>query len=122
MDDVGALSAFKEGKPALVMVGGREVAIVKWRDQIYAVAARCPHMNALLSSGMVAPRLVAKGHAGDTDADYETPLLGCPWHGWHFDLRTGRAQWDASCRIRRYVTECDGDRVRVSVNQIAPDA
>lgn len=119
MDDVGAIGDFGEGRPALVRVRGREVAVVKWKGEIYAVAARCPHMNALLSAGMVGPLLEGGCKVGDISIDPEVPLLVCPWHGWQFDLRTGTSRWDSACRIRTYRTACEGQRVKVSISQQA---
>jgi nitrite reductase/ring-hydroxylating ferredoxin subunit len=99
-------------------VRGREVAIVKWNGEIYAVAARCPHMNALLSAGMVGPLLAGGCKVGDISVDSEVPLLACPWHGWQFDLRTGILRWDSTCRIRTYGTACEDQRVKVSISQV----
>ena len=39
--------------------------------------------------------------------------MRCPWHGWEFDIVTGKALYDASSRVATYVCEVssDGDLV-----------
>ncbi len=114
MADVGSISDFEEGRPALVKINGGDIAVVKWRGAFYATAARCPHMGAPLCAGIVGPRLKGGCEVGAIEVDEEVPSLGCPWHGWRFDLRTGQSSWDPKYGLRTYRVECDGERVNVS--------
>jgi len=118
MPDVGAESDFQEGRPALVTVRGREVAVVRWRGAFYAVAARCPHMNALLSGGVVCPKLTGGADVGMIELDERVPTLACPWHGWLFDLHTGAPAWDGTYGIRTYRASCEDGRVHVSLDRV----
>lgn len=52
---------------------GRRVCLVRDNDAVYAVDDRCPHRDFALSGGDVVGPCV----------------LECPWHGAHFDVRTG---------------------------------
>jgi nitrite reductase (NADH) small subunit len=77
--------------------------IVLFRDldgTYYALRDSCAHMGAPLSRG----RLEAKMEAADVQGSYfvstHERIIRCPWHGYEFDIRSGR---------------CAGDPDRVSV-------
>lgn len=87
--DLGSTEQFAEGKPHAVRAGERDLVIVRKDDEFFAIKDVCPHKGARLSAGYVAgvvewcmpgeqPKLVRVGE-----------FLGCPWHGWKVDLRTG---------------------------------
>jgi nitrite reductase/ring-hydroxylating ferredoxin subunit len=59
-----------EGKGIPVRVGGREIALFRLGDEVFAVEDRCPHQYAEL-------------HTGTLSAD---GTLTCAWHGWRFPL------------------------------------
>ena len=44
-----------------------------------------------------------------------TPVLACPWHGWEFDVRTGRGIRDRTYRARTYRVEIADGRVLVDL-------
>jgi nitrite reductase (NADH) small subunit len=114
MIDVGSVQDFEEGLPKVVDVEGREIGIVRWRGEFFAVRNRCPHMAArICSGGLVAPKIVG-GTVGTLLADEDTPVLGCPWHGWQFELRTGSSVWDPNYRVTVFETETRGDRLYVA--------
>jgi nitrite reductase/ring-hydroxylating ferredoxin subunit len=67
-----------EGAREVVDVEGESVLLVRHQGQLYAVAARCPHMGAPLKNGHIT----------------EDGFLVCPWHRSAFHLRTGDvASW-----------------------------
>lgn len=67
-----------EGGREVVEVDGIPVLLIRHRGEVFAVAARCPHMGAPLKSGRIT----------------EDGYLVCPWHRSAFSLRTGDvAQW-----------------------------
>lgn len=44
--------------------------------------------------------------------------LVCPWHGWEYDIDTGRAIGNSTLQLERYETAVRGDDVYV----VLPDA
>ena len=62
------------GKPKLVEVNGRRVALFNVDGDFYAIDDVCTHRGAPLSEGEV------------TGKDVQ-----CPWHGAYFDVTTGEA-------------------------------
>ena len=74
--DVLEESRLPEGAREVVPADGQDILLIHHQGQIYALAARCPHMGAPLKRG----RLTDDG------------ALVCPWHRSAFDLRTGDVQ------------------------------
>ena len=114
MIDVGGVDEFPDRAVTLVEAGGREVGIVRWNGSIYAVSNICTHQRGPLCRGSLGGRLTA-GAPGKLDLDDETPVLACPWHGWEFDVRTGRALWDDRYAVRTYETRVEQGRVLVGI-------
>jgi len=71
-------NSLPEGAREVVEVDDTLVLLVRHRGEIFAVAARCPHMGAPLKNGRIT----------------EDGYLICPWHRSAFSLRTGDvARW-----------------------------
>ena len=60
---------------------GRMVAIANVDGRLHAIDGLCPHQGGPLGTG---------GLCG--------AVLTCPWHGWQFDVTTGRHQVSATVR------------------------
>jgi len=112
--DIGSLSEFADGKIRTVCVDGREVGIARWNGALYAVHNLCTHQSGPVCDGILSGRLTA-AFPGDMVIDTRIPILACPWHGWEFDLRTGRALHDAQARLRIFPVRVENDRVLVEV-------
>ena len=112
--DVGAVGDFEDRSVTLVRAEGREIGIVHWRGEIYAVSNVCTHQRGPLCRGTLGGRLTAAS-PGTMELDDETPVLACPWHGWEFDVRTGRALWDERYAVRTYDARVEGGRVLVEL-------
>lgn len=57
------------------VIDGREIAVFRQGEELFAIDANCPHRRGPLDSG-------------ELDAD---GVVTCPWHGWQFDIRTGKS-------------------------------
>jgi nitrite reductase/ring-hydroxylating ferredoxin subunit len=42
-------------------------------------------------------------------------ILACPWHGWEFDLLTGKALADKRKHLRRYTVTVRDDTVYITL-------
>jgi nitrite reductase/ring-hydroxylating ferredoxin subunit len=114
MIDVGAVDDFPNRSVTLVRAGSREIGIVHWDDGVYALSNVCTHQRGPLCRGTLGARLTAAA-PGELQLDEDTPVLACPWHGWEFDIRTGRALWDERCAVRTYGTRVENGRVLVEL-------
>jgi nitrite reductase (NADH) small subunit len=87
-----------------VSVEGRNIALFREGDRIYAVGDSCPHMGAALSEGFIDGKCVV-----------------CPWHGWIFDLETGVSPFDDDARVPVFRVHVEGDEVFLEVDAAALD-
>jgi nitrite reductase (NADH) small subunit len=88
--DVGHVSEFQEGTVRVVVADARDIGVLRWRHEWFAVRNVCPHLGAALCEGRVQSFLDADTSSdGGLIVDGSRPMLMCPWHRWEFDLRTG---------------------------------
>jgi nitrite reductase (NADH) small subunit len=113
--DVGDLDTFPDRDVTIVTVEGREIGIVRWADDVFAVANLCAHQRGPLCRGTVSPRLEAR-EAGNLELGAGPPVIACPWHGWEFDVRSGQAVWDDRYRVRTYPVHVERGRVVLDVS------
>jgi nitrite reductase/ring-hydroxylating ferredoxin subunit len=106
---VCAASELEPGEKVIRDVGGRSVGVFNVEGEFYALHNRCPHRGGALCLGPVTGTTV-----GDDDFRYvygrEGRIVRCAWHGWEFEIETGRALVDPKVRAKTYpVIVEDGD-------------
>jgi nitrite reductase/ring-hydroxylating ferredoxin subunit len=97
------------GTRKIVEVGGRSVGVFNVDGRYHAVRNVCPHHGAPLCLGeLTGTMLPSRPHEYVWGAENE--ILVCPWHGFEFELHTGRAVYDSTdLRVKVYpVTVEDG--------------
>lgn len=83
------LAEIEEGKFLIHNINGRSAGAILLNGQVRIVLNYCPHAGSPVCKGKVVPALLtATGQAPKVDP--LKPQLRCPWHGWEFDLETGR--------------------------------
>jgi nitrite reductase (NADH) small subunit len=105
---VCAASEIPPGGRRIVEVDGRSIGVFNVAGRFYALHNGCPHKGGALCEGPVCgtvlpteDRSFAYGRDGE--------ILRCAWHGWEFEIRTGRALVDPAVRARTYpVAVVDG--------------
>jgi 3-phenylpropionate/trans-cinnamate dioxygenase ferredoxin subunit len=100
------------GERKIVEIGGRSIGVFNIEGSYYALRNRCPHQGGPLCAGF---QLGALSSSGPGEYDYKGAgeIIRCPWHGWEFNIRTGRSWFDPErTRVRSYhaevVTDPDG--------------
>jgi len=86
------------GSRKLVDVGGRAIVIFNIGGEFFALLNRCPHQGGNLCEGRLIG-LVESSEPGAYRYSRQGEILRCPWHGWEFDVRTGKS-WCDPARIR----------------------
>ena len=79
----------EEATPMVVTVAGRSIGLIRSNSNIYAVRNICPHKAAPVCRGMFRGTMLPSD-PGNFVFGMEDRVLQCPWHGWEFDLSTGR--------------------------------
>jgi nitrite reductase (NADH) small subunit len=87
---VGSVDDVRQEGCRVMDLDGRPVGVISLDDDFFAIYDRCPHMGASMCKGTVSGTFVpAQAHQlvyGRHDR-----VIRCPWHGWEFDLETGRS-------------------------------
>lgn len=79
-------------------VGSTTVALANVGGTFYAISNTCLHRGGPLGQGPL-----------------EGKIVTCPWHGWQFDVTTGKANMNPNAGVACYATEVRGDEVYVDV-------
>jgi len=95
---IAPLRDFPAGTRRLVDVRGRAIVVFNVNGEFFALANRCPHQGGSLVQGRLVG-LIESREPGCYRYSRRGEIIRCPWHGWEFDLRTGKS-W------------CEPDRVR----------
>src|SRR5215472_13940458 len=111
---VGPANGIPEGGGVLVVADGVEVGVFRVGGELRAYENRCVHQGGPVCTGEIIGRYEQVLNPDRTVSHErfvdEEPRLVCPWHGWEYDLRTGRCAADRRYGLRRFpVTERDGD-------------
>jgi nitrite reductase/ring-hydroxylating ferredoxin subunit len=87
-----------EGQRKRVVIDGRAVVVLNIKGELFALSDTCPHRGASLSQGVLTGHVVSTT-PGEYVYSRSGEILRCPWHGWEFDVRTGRS-WCDPKRLR----------------------
>jgi 3-phenylpropionate/trans-cinnamate dioxygenase ferredoxin subunit len=95
------------GSRKLVRIAGRAIVIFNIKGELFALSDRCPHKGGSLSRGKLTG-LVESRAPGTYHYSRVGEVLRCPWHGWEFDVRTGRSWCDpARLRLMNYTVSVE---------------
>src|SRR3546814_1152533 len=81
------------GSRKRVVVKGRAVVVFNLDGEYFGLLDRCPHQGGSLCEGRLIGLLEAH-EPGDYSYTRRGEIVRCPWHGWEFDIRTGRSRVD----------------------------
>ncbi len=116
---VGRVGELAEGERRVISCGGTEVGVFNVDGELVAWYNQCAHRGGPVCQG----RIYHQVHE-PVDENGETRMLQydpkrknivCPWHGWEFDLRTGRHPGGERFALRRAKLEIADGHVYVVV-------
>jgi nitrite reductase/ring-hydroxylating ferredoxin subunit len=87
------------------LAADRVVAVANVSGTLHAIDGLCPHQGGPLGRGEL---------CGST--------LTCPWHGWQFDVTTGRHRLSATVRQAVHEVRQEGGRILVRLRDAAGGA
>jgi nitrite reductase/ring-hydroxylating ferredoxin subunit len=105
---IATVDEIAPGGRKLVELKGREIAVFNIAGEFFAISNACPHEGASLCRGVLVG-LAEADEPGKVRLTRKGEMLRCPWHGWEFDIRTGKS-W------------CDPRRVRVKSYDIVVES
>lgn len=99
---VARVSELPPGERKVVEVEGRSIGVFNVNGDFHALRNVCPHQGAPLCLGAVKGTAAAT-RPGEYRWEREGEILACPWHGWEFDIKTGRSIFNPhKMRVRSY--------------------
>ena len=113
------LGEIPENGGVLAVAGDVEVGVFQVKGRLVAYENRCMHQGGPVCTGEIVGRyeqvLNPDGTVGGERFDETEPHLVCPWHGWEYDLASGRCTADQRHRLRRYPVSVREGYVYVTV-------
>ena len=110
--EIGSVAELEREGRVVARIGGRELGVVRdpRTGELHGLRNRCPHSGAPICFGSIVERAVgAPGRYATTGRR----VLRCPWHGWEYDLETGRCVDDPRMRVAVYPVRVEAGRVFV---------
>ncbi|MDF2958520.1 MAG: 2Fe-2S ferredoxin [Paenibacillus sp.] len=111
---VAAVEEIPAGTYKIVEVEGRSIGVYNVKGEYYAIHNYCPHQGAQLCKGPVCgTTLESQVYEFIYGKDQE--IVRCPWHGWEFDLKSGKSLFSERVRVRSYKVEVTDGSVGVII-------
>ena len=82
------------------------IGVFNLAGRFYAVRNLCPHQGAPLCRGKVSATSRAS-EPQTRESALESGVIRCPWHGWEFDLVSGKGLADLQSRVTTYEVRID---------------
>ena len=79
-------------------VAGKAVALANVAGKFYAISDVCVHRGGPLGQG-----------------ELHDTVVTCPWHGWQYDVTTGKVTQNPTMGVACYATEVRGDEIFMDV-------
>lgn len=98
---VASLAELPEGSSMIVKVKNAKVALFHYNGKITAIGNACLHKGGPLGLGKV-------------ENKYGGLFVTCPWHGWEYNIETGKAPLDYQDQQSVYEIKIDGDKIFIS--------
>ena len=81
-----------------IQVAGKAVALANVDGKFFAISNTCLHRGGPLGEGALQDKIVT-----------------CPWHGWEYDVTTGKLLQNPSMGVACFATEVRGEEVFVDI-------
>ena len=93
---VASVEEIPDGTAKVVDLKGKRIAVFNCGGKFYATTNTCPHRGGPVGEGEV-----------------EGTVITCPWHGWDFDITSGKCGLNPAAALTCYPTEVRGDDIWV---------
>ena len=111
---VAKVSEIPPGERKIVEIEGRSIGLFNVHGTFVAVLNVCPHQQAPVCRGRLGGTTLPSP-PGEFRWGRDGEILACPWHGWEFDLLTGRPLADRRRRLRLYPVTVEDDTVFITI-------
>lgn len=116
---VAELDDLKERERIVVDVDGTSVGLYYFKGEVRAWLNLCPHQGGPVCQGKTMPRTVQRVRedkkSGGLDFSEDERNIVCPWHGYEYDVLTGRHPAHAKLGLKPIPVRVVDGRVQITV-------
>jgi len=94
-------SDVKPGALCEFQVAGRAIAVANIGGKLCAISGVCAHEGGPLGEGY-----------------FDGQVVTCPWHGWQFEVATGKLVENPTLSVETYPVEIRGDDIFIDIEQL----
>lgn len=99
---IAPLSEFPPGSRRIVDADGRSIGVLNVKGKLFGLRNTCPHQSAPLCLGKIGGTTLS-GRPFEYEFGREDEIIKCPWHGWEFEIATGRSVFNPhKVRVKSY--------------------
>ncbi len=117
--NIGAASEFDDPGRKIIGFESFEVGVFKLGGEFFAYLNHCPHMGGPACQGKMIAKVeevIADDRTSKGMIFSKTKMhVVCPWHGFEFDIRTGRHPGNPRYRLKPIKVRVEGGQVIVSL-------
>jgi nitrite reductase (NADH) small subunit len=113
------LAELPPGTSTTVKAFGTTVAVFNVEGQVFALSNHCPHHGGPLCHGRISGA-VLPSQPYEYRYGREGRVLICPWHGWEFDIESGRTIFDPSVRVKIYEARIEKGEIVLTRRRTEP--
>ena len=96
------VSDLPPGERKIVEVARRTIGVFNVFGEYFALRNLCPHQGGPLCRGTITGT-ARSSRPGEIIWERDGQVLRCPWHGWEFDITSGRSVFNPHrLRVRTY--------------------
>ncbi|MER5388186.1 Rieske 2Fe-2S domain-containing protein [Saccharopolyspora sp. NPDC002686] len=116
---VAGLADLRERERIVVEVDGLELGVYFHEGEVRAWHNACPHQGGPVCQGKIMPRTIQplredRKNAGPAFHPADRNIV-CPWHGFEFDVLTGRHPANPDVGLRPIPVRVEDDEVIVTI-------
>ena len=94
---VASKNEILNGRGKVIDLNGKKIAVLNDHEKFFAVDNACAHMQGPLGEGSC-----------------QDGKVTCPWHGWTYDLKTGKNTFSQHIKLNVYEVKINGEDILVS--------
>lgn len=115
--NIGPADQFPLDEFRIVTAGTRSIGVVRRADgTVDAVRNWCPHKGAEVCKVKLSGTTIP-GPPGTLEWGHDGQIVRCPWHGFEFDIRTGKRPYsESTMRLRVYPARIENGEILVDLS------
>lgn len=96
-------------------INGISMGAICINGEYHVVLNYCPHEGAEICKGTVSGTSLACEVGQKLSYDLDGQVLTCPWHGWEFEITSGKGLFPSKKQMKVKKIRCESERERLFV-------